>query len=143
MKKTLLSCNIFNVSNQFVSKIYAYILIAVIGFLLIQYFMPVLKLSGLVEKFTQRKQLKEGMNNYQNYDSENNDPLFIARKNSSNISHLKEKLDELNNLQQTVNEISEQVEKNSKLIATINEANINKSENIANSTKELNVNDIQ
>lgn len=136
----------FKISNELASKIYAYILIAVVGVLLIQYFMPVLKLSGLVEKFTQRQtknKLKEGLTDYKGYENEKDDPLFIARKNSSNIDHLKEQISELNVLQQKVDEISVKVEENGKVIAEIAAANQKKADDIAKSTKKLDINKVK
>lgn len=115
------------------NKIYAYALIAIVGYLLLQYFMPVLKLAGIVSNTKK----VEGLTDYQGYEGEKDDPLFLARKNSSNISHLKDQIAEFVDLKQKVADLTMKVEENGKNIAQIAEANTKKTEQMADATKSL------
>ena len=116
--------------NGLLSKLYAYALIAIVGYLLFQYFLPVLKLSGIV-----KTQTTEGMTNYQEYQGEKNDPMFLAQKNASNIAYLKEQITSFSKLQEKVNELSSKVDENSKSITQLVEAQTKKADAISNSAK--------
>lgn len=111
--------------HQTLSKIYAYVLIALVGWLILQYFMPVLKIAGVVE----------GMGNYQNYEGEQSDPMFLARKNASNISYLKDQLGSFSEIQKKIDELSVKVEENSKNIVQLVEANSKKADAMNASAK--------
>jgi uncharacterized protein (DUF342 family) len=120
---------ITNTKTGLFSQLYAYALIAIVGYLLFQYFLPVLKLSGLVPKTT------EGMTNYQEYEGEKNNPMFLAQKNASNIAYLKEQITSFSQLQEKINEISTKVDENSKNITQLVEAQTKKADAISSSAK--------
>jgi hypothetical protein len=102
---------------------YSYLLIAIMGFLLMNHF---------IGKFNHYSSTIEGLANnagFQGYQDEK-DPTILATKNAANISYLKDRIDGLDNLKQMVDKLDKEVKQNTKSITDMVTANAEKAKSI-------------
>ena len=77
----------------------------------------------------------ESKTEYQGYNEEN-DPLILAKKNAANISYMKEKVDELSELNKLVQDISKKADLNEEKVNELVKASEQKAQAISDSMEE-------
>lgn len=102
-----------------IPRIYTYILLAGMVIILFSHFANK-NSKHLTEGLVAKKQ-----GGYDEYDENEKDALFLAKKNASNIEFLKEKIVEVDKLRQEMDQISQTVKSNSE---QLNAANIERQE---------------
>ena len=105
------------------------ILILFFGFLIIShlfnYFYYYLKANKIIEGLDNASQINnvKTPHTYDEYIGlQNTDPLFLAIKNASNIAFLKSQIDDISNLRQEINQLSDDVQVNNTQIQTIQQS---------------------
>lgn len=111
---------------------FIYLLIGIMTFILVNHYYTKGKNRAItIEGLTN----KESKTEYQGYNEEN-DPLILAKKNAANISYMKEKVDEMSELNKLVQDISKKADLNEEKVNQLVKVSEQKAQAISDSMEE-------
>jgi len=92
------------------------ILIVLLSYILIQFYMCKNNFENMENK---NEKEKENNSSYSEYEKENKNAYYLALKNASNISYLKEQLDGVKQIKKNMEELSLNVKRNTSNLTEI------------------------